>query len=65
MRKRIFTKQIGVTLSEDTLRKIIESTTQHEVSTSAWVRDAIEIKLSLDESSQNNQSNISRKEKIS
>jgi hypothetical protein len=55
MRKRIFTKQIGVTLTEDTLKKIIESTTQNEVSISAWVRDVIETKLSLEASSQNNQ----------
>ena len=65
MRKRIYTKQIGVTLTADTFMKILEGTTHQEISTSAWLRDAIEKKLILDESSKNDQLNISRKEKIS
>jgi hypothetical protein len=43
--------------------KILESTTQQEISTSAWLRDAVERKLALDKSSKNDQLNISRKEK--
>ena len=48
MRKRIYTKQIGVTLTADTFMKVLECTTQQEISNSAWIRDAIEKKLILD-----------------
>ena len=65
MRKRIYTKQIGVTLTAGTFMKILECTTRQEISTSAWIRDAIEKKFVVDESSQNDQSNTSRKEKTS
>ena len=63
MRKKVFTRQLAVSVSEDTWVRILESTTQHEVSTSAWIRDAIESKLTLDGSFQNNQPKPSRKEK--
>jgi hypothetical protein len=45
--------------------RILESTNKEEVSFSSWIRDGIEKKLALGESSQTDPSNISRKEKIS
>jgi len=65
MRKKIFTRQLAVSVSEDTWVRILESTDKEEVSFSSWIRDAIEKKLAPEESSQIDQSNISRKEKIS
>ena len=65
MRKKIFTRQLAVSVSEDTWVRILELTNKEEVSFSSWIRDAIEKKLALEESSQNDQSNILRKEKTS
>jgi hypothetical protein len=65
MRKKVFTRQLAVSVSEHIWVRILESTDREEVSISAWIRDAIEKKLALDESSQNAQPNISKKEKIS
>jgi hypothetical protein len=65
MRKKIFTRQLAVSVSEDTWVRILESTNREEVSFSSWIRDAVEKKLALEKSPQNDQSNISRKEKIS
>ena len=65
MRKKVFTRQLAVSVSEDTWVRILESTNKEEVSFSSWIRDAIEKKLALEESSQNNQSNTSKKEEIS
>jgi hypothetical protein len=59
MRKRFLTRQLAVSVSEDTWVNILESTDKEEVSISSWIRDAIEKKLALDEPSQNHQSNIS------
>ena len=65
MRKKVFTRQLAVSVSEDTWVRILESTNKEEIITSSWIRDGIEKKLALEESSQTDQSNISRKEKIS
>ena len=65
MRKKVFTRQLAVSVSEDIWVRILESTNKEEVIFSSWIRDGIEEKLALDESSQNGQSNISRKEKVS
>jgi len=63
MRKKIFTRQLAVSVSEDIWVRILESTDKAEVSFSSWIRDAIEKKLTLDRSSQNDQPKPSRKEK--
>jgi len=63
MRKKIFTRQLAVSVSEDIWVRILESTDKAEVSFSSWIRDAIETKLTLDGSSQNDQPKPSRKEK--
>jgi hypothetical protein len=65
VRKKVFTRQLGVSVSEDIWVRILESTNKAEVSFSSWIRDAVEKKLASEESSQNDQSNISRKERIS
>ncbi len=64
MRKKIFTRQLAVSVSEDIWVRILESTNKEEVSFSSWIRDGIEKKLALEESSQNDQLNIQRKEKM-
>jgi hypothetical protein len=48
MRKRNFTRQVGVVLSEETYSRLIEQTNKGELSVSALIREAIEDKLSLD-----------------
>jgi len=65
MRKKVFTRHLAVSVSEDPWVRILESTNREEVSFSSWIRDVIERKLALEESSQNDQSNIARKEKTS
>ena len=65
MRKKVSTRQLAVSVSEDIWVKILEPTNKEEVSFSSWIRDGIEKKLALGESSQTDPSNISRKEKIS
>ena len=63
MRKKVFTRQLAVSVSEDTWVRILESTNKEEVSFSSWIRDAIETKLTLDRSSQFDQPKTSKKEK--
>lgn len=48
MRKRHFTKQVGLILSEETYNRLIEQTNKEEIAVSAWIREAIEKKLSSD-----------------
>jgi hypothetical protein len=45
MRKRHFTRQVGLILSERTYEQLIEQTDREEVSISEWIRSAIEKKL--------------------
>ena len=45
MRKKVFTKQIGLTLSEETYNQLMEETNKRELSISEWVREAITRKL--------------------
>ena len=48
MRKRNFTKQVGLIISEATYNRLVEETDRKEVTISAWIREAIEKKLLLD-----------------
>ena len=48
MRKRNFTKQVGLILSEETYKQVVEETDRKEVTISEWIREAIEKKLFLD-----------------
>ena len=48
MRKRHFTRQVGLILSEETYNQLIEQTNKEEVTVSEWVREAIEKQLSVD-----------------
>ena len=63
MRKKVFTRQLAVSVSEDTWVKILESTDKEEISFSSWIRDAIEKKLTPDGSCQIDQPKTSKKEK--
>ena len=45
MRKKLLTKQLGLTISEEAYNRIIEETDREEKSISAWLREAIEKRL--------------------
>jgi predicted HicB family RNase H-like nuclease len=45
MRKKTLIRQLAVSVSEETWKKILESTSEAEVSISEWIREAIEEKL--------------------
>jgi len=45
MRKRLFTRQLGVPVSEEIYQKIISLCNEQEKSVSEWVRDAIKLKM--------------------
>ena len=45
MRKKHFTKQLGLIISEEVYNRIIEETDREEKTISAWLREAIEEKL--------------------
>ena len=42
MRKKIMTKQLATSVSEDTWGKVTKVTNEEEVSISSWIREAIE-----------------------
>lgn len=42
MRKKIMTRQMAVSVSEDTWNKILKVTDKEEISISSWIREAIE-----------------------
>ncbi len=48
MRKRHFTKQLAVIISEETYNQLIDQTNKEEVTVSEWIREAIEAKLFQD-----------------
>ena len=48
MRKRYFTRQVGLTFSEETYDQLIEQTSRKEVIISEWLREAIEERLLLE-----------------
>ena len=45
MRKKIFTKQVGVLLSEDIYQKLIRITDEIEISVSEFIRSIVEEKI--------------------
>ena len=45
MRKKHFTKQVGLILSEEICDQVIEQTNRKEVTISEWIREAIETRL--------------------
>ena len=47
MRKRNFTRQVGLIISEATYNRLVEETDREEVTISEWIREAIEKKLSI------------------
>lgn len=57
MRKKHFTRQVGLILSEETYNQLIEQTNKEEVTISEWMREAVEAYLEKD--------NISKKEELS
>jgi hypothetical protein len=53
MRKRNYTKQVGLILTEENYNLLIEQTNKEEVTVSEWIRQAIEEKLKAHFSAQN------------
>ena len=49
MRKRVFTQQLGVPVSEEIYQKIIFLCDEQEITISQWVRGAIELKMAHDD----------------
>ena len=45
MRKRNFTRQVGLIISEETYKQVVEETDKKEVTVSEWIREAIEMRL--------------------
>jgi hypothetical protein len=45
MRKRNFTRQVGLILAEETYKQVVEETDRKEVTISEWIREAIEMRL--------------------
>ena len=45
MRKKNLTRQLAVSVSEKTWKKILESTNEAEISISEWIREAVETRL--------------------
>ena len=62
MRKKHFTKQLGLIISEEVYNQLIEQTNKEEITVSAWIREAIEAKLSFNGFSKEIQTKDSRKE---
>ena len=42
MRKKFLTRQLAVSVSDETWKKILEATNDQEISFSSWIREAIE-----------------------
>ena len=45
MRKKFLTRQLAVSVSDETWKMILEETNDQEISVSSWIREAIEQKL--------------------
>ena len=54
MRKRVYVKQLGIPVSEETYSEIVDLCDEQELSVSQWVRDAIEMKMSQEQRKQSN-----------
>ena len=57
MRKRNYTRQVGLILPEQTYDQLIEQTNKEEVTISEWIREAVQQKL-IYKSLQNRTDNI-------
>jgi predicted transcriptional regulator len=51
MRKKIMTRQLAVSVSDDTWNKISKLTDEEEISISSWIREAIEKYLDYENNS--------------
>ena len=47
MRKKHFTRQVGLIIAEETYNRLVEQTDREEMTVSEWVREAIERRLEL------------------
>jgi hypothetical protein len=55
MRKRFLTRQVGAVISKETYRELIEITDKMEISTSNFIRDAIQEKINQCKGEENNE----------
>jgi hypothetical protein len=51
MRKKIMTRQLATSVSEDTWGKVLKVTDEEEVSIASWIREAIEKHLDYENNS--------------
>ena len=51
MRKKVMTRQLATSVSEDTWKKISKVTDEEEVSISSWIRETIEKRLDYENNS--------------
>ncbi len=51
MRKKVMTRQLATSVSEETWEKIRKVTDEEEVSVSSWIREAIEERLDYENNS--------------
>jgi hypothetical protein len=42
MRKKVMTRQLATSVSEDTWEKVLKATDEEEVSVASWIREAVE-----------------------
>ena len=47
MRKKHFTRQVGLIISEESYKQLIEQTNREEVTISEWIREAILSRLCM------------------
>jgi hypothetical protein len=64
MRKRNYTRQVGLILTEETYNQLIEQTNKEEVTISEWVREAIEQKLEVNSSKEKDQRRLKEEERL-
>jgi len=55
MRKRFFTKQVGAVISKEAYKQLVEVTNEMEISTSNFIRDAIQDKINQCKGEKNNE----------
>lgn len=58
MKKAKFKRNVNCTMSEEMFEKILKITTEREISFSEFIRESIELKLSLMEESQSGTSTV-------
>lgn len=64
IRKRNHTRQVGLIITEETYKELIEKTNKEEVTVSEWIRQAIETKLEANYSREKDQRRFKEEERL-